>query len=67
MDIPALSMSMSQAKLGTALGTKVLAMNLDMMNNVGDALSKTMDAMPSPSLESLANPGTVGTTIDIAV
>ncbi|MCR5053300.1 MAG: YjfB family protein [Lachnospiraceae bacterium] len=66
MDIAGLSTYMSQAKVMNSLGTAVLKMNLDMMSDVGEMLTDTMNAMPGASLESLVNPA-VGGNIDIAV
>ena len=66
MDIAGLSMAMSQSRMMTELGTKVLAMNLNTLDGMGEALTASMDAMPSPSLESMVNPA-VGGNIDIAV
>ena len=66
MDIAGLSTAMSQSKVIGDLGTKLLAMNLDTLGDMGDALAGAMSSMPSPSLESLVNPA-VGGNIDIAV
>ena len=68
MDIASLSTAMSQSQLMTNIGTAVLDMNLNTVENMGDALTSTMNAMPgaTPSLESLVNPA-VGGNIDILV
>lgn len=66
MDIAGLSIAMNQSKVMTELGTKMLAMNLDTLGDMGDALTASMGSMPSPSLESMVNPD-IGGNIDIAV
>lgn len=64
----AMSSSMSQSQLMTTIGSSVLGMNLDTVDEMGDAMIQTMNAMPgsSPSLESLVNPA-IGGNIDILV
>ncbi|MBQ1902480.1 MAG: YjfB family protein [Lachnospiraceae bacterium] len=68
MDIAGMSTAMSQSQLMTNIGTAMLSKNLDTLKDMGNAMTQTMDAMPSssPSLESLVNPA-VGGNIDILV
>lgn len=68
MDIAGLSTAMNQSQLMTNIGTAMLSKNLDTLEDMGNAMTQTMNAMPrsSPSLESLVNPA-VGGNIDILV
>ena len=59
MDIASVSMVMSQQQALTDVGTAVLSKSLDTVENAG--------AMMVKSLEALANPGTMGTVIDMTV
>lgn len=66
MDIPELSMAMSQNKIMTSVGTAVLSNSLDMMEAQAAQMAGLIDAAPAPSLESLVNPS-VGANIDMLV
>ncbi|MCR5667578.1 MAG: YjfB family protein [Lachnospiraceae bacterium] len=68
MDIAGLSTAMNQSQLMTNIGTAMLSKNLDTLEDMGNAMTQTMNAMPgsSPSLESLVNPA-IGGNIDILV
>ena len=59
MNIANISMIMSQQQAITDVGTAVLSKSLDTVQDAG--------AMMVKSLESLANPGTMGTVIDMTV
>ena len=59
MDIANVSMIMSQQQAITDVGTAVLSKSLDTVQDAG--------AMMVKSLESLTNPGTMGTVIDMTV
>ncbi len=63
MDITELSMSLSQNKLLTAVGTTVLGKTLDVMEGQAQLFAEGID-MNAPSLESLVYP-TSGTMIDM--
>ena len=66
MDIAALSMSMSTSQTLSQVGTAVLGKQLDTIDTMGQSLIASMNAMPSPSLEAMANPA-VGGSIDLLV
>ena len=59
IDIPALSMQLSQINTLSGVQTAVLSQSLDMVETGGEMMTK--------SLESLANPDTMGTVIDMTV
>lgn len=63
MDIPALSMSMSQSNLLTDVGTAVLAKTMDQAEAVSASLTDMLDAA---AMELSVNPA-VGGNIDISV
>ena len=65
MDISELSMSLSQNKLLTAVGTAMLGKTLDVMEVQAQLLTEGID-MNAPSLESLVYP-TSGTMIDMRI
>ena len=65
MDITELSMSLSQNKLLTAVGTAMLGKTLDVMEGQAQLFTEGID-MSAPSLESLVYP-TSGTMIDMRV
>ena len=50
MDIAALSMSLSQSKLMTDVGTAVLAKTMDTATIEGDAMVKMMEQSVNPGL-----------------
>lgn len=58
MDIPALSMAMSQQNVMTDIGTAVLSMSIDMAQQTGDGLTKLMEQSVTPNL---------GGTVDITI
>lgn len=58
MDIPALSMAMSQQQTMTAVNVALLAKNLDEVNMNGDQLAKMMAQSVQPNL---------GANIDISL
>jgi hypothetical protein len=62
MDIPALSMAMSQSKIMNDFGVAMLSKSLDTLQDNGAAMVATMDAMPAPSLDP-----NVGQNLDIKV
>jgi hypothetical protein len=62
MDIPALSMAMSQNRVLNDFGIAMLSKNLDTMEENGAAMIATMDSMAELSV----NPN-VGSNIDIRV
>ena len=65
MDITELSMSLSQNKLLSAVGTTMLGKTLDVMEGQAQLFAEGID-MNAPALESLVYP-TSGTTIDMRV
>ena len=65
MDITELSMSLSQNKLLTAVGTTMLGKTLDVMEGQTQMLTAGID-MNAPSLESLVYP-TSGTMVDMRI
>lgn len=56
MDIPALSIAMSQANLGSNLGVALMSESLENADETGEALIKLMEQSVNPS---------VGQNIDI--
>lgn len=58
MDIPALSMAMSQANLLTQVSTAVLAKSLDSQEQTKDAIKMLMEQSVNPNL---------GKNIDVSV
>ena len=50
MDIPALSMAMSQWKIGNQVGTAMLAKSLDTAEVLGDDMVKMMENSVTPEL-----------------
>ncbi len=66
MDIAGLSMAMSQNDTMTQVGAAMMGKQLDTMDTMAGGLIASMNAMPSPSLESMVNPA-VGQSIDLLV
>ncbi len=62
MDIPALSMAMSQNQILTDVGVAMLSKNLDTMQDSGDALAAAIGSAAELSV----NPD-IGSNIDIRV
>ncbi|MBR4667949.1 MAG: YjfB family protein [Butyrivibrio sp.] len=62
MDIPALSMALSQNKLLNDVGVAVLSKSLDTMESAGEALVSTIDAAAELSV----NPN-LGANIDLRI
>ena len=62
MDIPALSMALSQNKILNDFGVAMLSKSLDNLQDMGDAMVATMDA----SMELSVNPD-IGANFDIRV
>ena len=62
MDIPALSMAMSQNKIMNDFGVAMLSKSLDTMQENGAALVASLESIPETSV----NPN-VGSNIDIKV
>jgi hypothetical protein len=58
MDIPSLSMAMSQNKVMSDVGVAMLDMSLDNFSEAGDTMAKLMEQSVNPS---------VGGNIDISV
>lgn len=58
MDIQSLSKNMSHTDVITQVGTAVLSMNLDVIDEMGDAMIKMMEQSVTPHL---------GTNVDISV
>lgn len=52
MDIPALSMAMSQANVMTQVNVAVLANSLSSMETMGDNMAKMMEQSVTPNLGS---------------
>ena len=46
MDIPSLSMSLSQSNTMNQVGAKVLGMSLDMAESTGEAVASMLDSVP---------------------
>lgn len=63
MDIPALSMQMASAKLGTDIGVALLSKSLDMTSVLGDSLVSMLDASV---MEQSVTPH-LGGSIDISI
>ncbi len=51
MDIPGLSMALSQSKVLNDVGVAVLSKGLDNMQEAGAAMVATIEAAPAPSLD----------------
>lgn len=66
MDIAELSMNMSQTRIMQDFGIAMLDKQLSATEQIGDLLATSMNAMPSPSLESMVHPS-IGGNIDILV
>ncbi|MCR5670026.1 MAG: YjfB family protein [Butyrivibrio sp.] len=62
MDIPALSMALSQSRLLNDFGVAMLSKSLDNMESTGEALVASMDA----SMELSVNPE-IGGNIDLRI
>ncbi len=62
MDIPALSMALSQNKVMNDFGVAMLSKSLDTMEDLGETLVSTMDA----SMELSVNPD-IGGNIDLRI
>ncbi|MGN0479954.1 MAG: YjfB family protein [Lachnospiraceae bacterium] len=58
MDIPALSMSLSQIDTTNKVGVAMLSKSLDTMEQMGDGITKMMEASVTPHL---------GQNIDLSV
>lgn len=56
MDIPALSMAMSQTQLQTDVGIAMLSKSIDLSQSMGADIAKMMEQSAAPHL---------GTTIDV--
>ncbi len=50
MDIPALSMAMSQWNLGNEVGTAMLAKSIDTAETLGDDMVKMMEQSVTPEI-----------------
>lgn len=66
MDIAGLSVHMIQSDALQQVGIAVLDKQISTAENMGSMIAESISAMPSPSLEALANPA-VGNSIDILV
>ncbi len=62
MDIPALSMALSQNQIMNDVGVALLSKSLDNMQEAGAAMVSTIDAAPAPSLDP-----NVGANFDISI
>ena len=62
MDIPALSMALSQNKVLNDVGIAVLSKSLDTMQDTGEALVASIESIPETSV----NPN-IGGNIDIRI
>ncbi|SHN62687.1 Putative motility protein [Butyrivibrio hungatei DSM 14810] len=62
MDIPALSMALSQNQILNDVGIAMLSKNLDFMEDVGSGLVESIDAVSELSV----NPN-IGSNIDIRI
>ena len=51
MDIPALSMALSQRQVLNDFGVAMLSKSLDNMQEAGAAMVSTIEAAPAPSLD----------------
>lgn len=66
MDIPALSMEMAQSQTLQAVGTAILGMQLDTINNLAATEIEALDSMPTADMELSINPN-IGGNIDISL
>lgn len=64
MDIPALSMALSQSKLATDWGTAILGKTMDMAKEQGAAVADMLSTVSASAMELSVNPD-VGANIDI--
>ena len=62
MDIPALSMALSQNQILNDVGVAMLSKSLDNMQDVGAAMVETIASAPAPSLDP-----NLGTNFDISI
>ena len=62
MDIPALSMALSQNRILNDVGVAMLSKSLDTMEGAGEALVSTMDS----SMELSVNPD-IGANLDLRI
>ncbi len=62
MDIPALSMALSQNQVLNDVGVALLSQSLDNMQEAGAAMVATMEAAPAPSLDP-----NLGANFDISI
>lgn len=62
MDIPALSMALSQNQILNDVGVAMLSKSLDNMQDVGAAMVETIASAPAPSLDP-----NVGANFDISI
>ena len=62
MDIPAVSMALSQTQLMNDFGVAMLSKSLDNLQDMGDKMVETLDA----SMELSVNPG-VGANFDLRI
>lgn len=65
MDIPALSMALSQTKVMNQVGTAVLAMNMENMRSEENAVAELLD-VPTTAMERSVQPH-IGGNIDISL
>ena len=62
MDIPALSMALSQRQVLNDFGVAMLSKSLDNMQEAGAAMISTIESAPAPSLDP-----NLGTNFDIRI
>ena len=62
MDIPALSMALSQNRILNDVGVAMLSKSLDNLQDMGEAMVSTIDAAPAVSLDP-----NLGANIDIRI
>ncbi len=62
MDIPALSMALSQNQVLNDVGVAMLSKSLDNMQEAGAAMISTIESAPAPSLDP-----NLGTNFDIRI
>lgn len=62
MDIPALSMALSQNQILNDVGVAMLSKSLDNMQEAGASMVATMEAAPAPSLDP-----NLGANFDISI
>ena len=67
MDIAKLSPGLAQSNIMNDLGVAMLSKSMDLAQTEGALLAESIASMPSGSLESLVNPATMGTHIDMTV